>query len=130
MKRRPKVDPMVAALRKKMGRQVNTEKIHVSVTVGKRVLAYTSVTPKTRDDFYRVKNNRSNDEEARATAFSASIINDAETKELFAEIELDGKVLTYDLGRFGRTIDYAWLRINNRTVERVYSKEGLAKLLS
>ena len=126
--RRNKVDPQVAKLQRQVASQSTGEKVHVSITVGKRVVAYASVTPSNRGEFLRLKSNRSSDEEARPSAFQGSIINSEDG--LFAQLELDGAMLTYDIGKFGREIEYAWLRINNRTVERVYSKEGTVKLLA
>lgn len=129
MKKRTKVDPQVAKLQRQVASQSVSEKIHVSITVGKRVVAYASVTPSNRGEAQRLKANR-HKSDPEDSAFKGSIINDGERRELFAQVEVDGAVLCYDIGKFGRSIDYAWLRINNRCMEKIYSKEGLTNLIA
>lgn len=127
--RNKKIDPAVAKVMKAIASQPNHEAVEVSVTVGSRVVCSYSLTPKNQGELLRIRGNRPKDTAKATTAFTASIVNDKESRELFADVSVDGHVLTYGLGKFGRDIDYAWLRINNRPVERVFSKEGLASLL-
>ena len=128
MKNRRKVDPQIAKIQRAVSNQSVSEKVQVSITVGKRIVASATVQPSNRGELLRLKSNRHKTDD-QDDAFKGTIINDSERRELFAQLECDGAVLCYDIGKFGRGIDYAWLRINNRCVQKVYSKEGLSKLI-
>lgn len=124
-----KIDPQIAKVQRAVSNQSVSEKVQVSITVGKRVVASATVQPSNRGELLRLKANRPKDEEAYPTAFSGTIVNDLERRELYAQVEVEGAILNYGIGKFGRSIEYAWLRINGRCVERIYSKEGLDTLI-
>ena len=127
MYRNKKVDPIVAATMRAAASQKNSNVIHYSLTVGQRVVTEVSYTPKTTGEYLRIKSNRGI-EEGR-TAITSELINDTETG-CFGSISVDNKILTYGIQKFGRNIDYAWLRVNGRPVEQVWSAEGLNSLIA
>lgn len=121
-----RIDPAVAAIQKAAASAKNNQVLHYSLTVGQRVITEFALTPKTAGEYIRIKSNRGA-EEGR-TAVTSEIINDTETG-CFGSISVDGKMLTYGIAKFGRAIDYAWLRVNGRPVEQVWSQEGLNSLI-
>ena len=124
--RNRKEDPFIAKIQKQAASAQNNQVLHLSVTVGKRVVCYKAIRPSTQAEYIRLKANRAVDEDMNA--FSAKLLNSEEG--LFCELHAEGRMLAYDLGKFGREIEYGWLRINNRLIEKVYTPEGLTALLA
>jgi hypothetical protein len=127
MKRRNKLDPQVAKVMNAVASQSNSKKIHISLTVGKRVVCYADVTPKTTGDYCRILANRSA-ADSDLTAISCQVENNE--GELCAQMFLDGKVLTYGHEPFGRVIEHAILRINGKYADKICTPEGLTEMLS
>lgn len=127
MRNRNKIDPMVAKTMRKVAKSQNNKVLHFSLTVGKRVVCHKAIRPSTRAEYLRLKANR-NASDADLNAVSAKLLNSEEG--LFCELRVDGRMTAYDLGKFGRDIEYGWLRINNRSIEKVYTPEGLTQFLA
>jgi len=137
MRNRNKIDPSVAKIMRSSAKQPNQKIVDVRLTIGDSrkpgsTLIQKSVRPQNHAEFIRIQRNLPVDEEKYPSAFSGKIVNSPEG--LYLELALDGKVLCYDVSqdhRFTgkRNTDYVWLRINGRCVERVYSDEGIQKLI-
>lgn len=137
MRNRTKIDPSVAKIMRSSARQNNNKVVDVRLTIGDSrkegsTLIQKSVRPQNHAEFIRIQRNLPVDEEKYPSAFNGKIVNSPEG--LYVELQLDGQVLCYDVSqdrRFSgnRNVDYVWLRINGRCVERVYSDEGIKKLV-
>jgi len=136
------IDPSIARVMKKVAAQKGAA-VHVSIVTYNVVLLYKKVIPSSFIEGIRIKNNIPKNPEVRPGAIEGRIVNSEEGAYL--ELLLDGRVIAYDvvheakvtlsdrgerLHNYTRNdLDWGWLCINGRRVEKIYSAEGIKKLV-
>jgi hypothetical protein len=118
-------DPSIAKVMRASANAQTNRVLHFSLTVGKRVVTHSVIRPQNNSEFIRLKANRGLEE--GVDAVTATIQNSEEG--CFGTLFIDGRMLKYGIEKFGRDIEFAWLRINNKPVQRVFSEEGMASFL-
>lgn len=113
MKSHNKIDPAVAKIQRATANKTCSLPIHVSVTVGSRVVAFAVVKPKTQGEYLRLKANRTES----GSAFTVKADN--YEGSLYAQLFLDGKELSLGVEPFGRVITHAMLRINDVVIDKI-----------
>lgn len=124
--KKQKLDPRIAKIQKAAANKGNNKSIHISVTVGSRVLCYAEVTPKNNSELLRLKSNRGTTD--GLTAISTKLENDEGS--VMAQLFVDNKELTFGTQYFGRVINHAVIRINGNFEEKAYTAEGLTAFLA
>jgi len=107
-----KMGAIVKAHMKAAAQAKNEQTLHISLTVGQRVLNHVAIKPATVSQYLAIKNGGGH--------IVASISNTEDG--CYGELAIDGKVHYAMPEKFGRVIEYAILRINERVIGKVYAE--------
>jgi len=108
-----KMAAMVASHIKKAAHAKNEQVLHIALTVGQRVLNHVAFVPATVSKFIAMKNG------------DGSIVATVRNTEdgCYGELDICGVTHYAMPEEFGRIIDYAILRVDDKIIGKVYSAE-------